>query len=78
MPYQVKIIFTVAILAITIAVLFINPNLNNAGPDWFWRLGRSDPVRNLLCRQDGTLLRHAKMGILAWFVVFLTVIWLVA
>ena len=76
MPYQVKIIFTVATLLAAIAVLFINSAAVNAGPDWFWRLGRRDPFRNLFFRRDGTLRRHTKAGILAFFTIFLTAIWL--
>jgi hypothetical protein len=25
-----------------------------AGPHWFWRFGRHDPIRNLFFRQDGS------------------------
>lgn len=35
-----------------------------AGPDWMWKLGRHDPVRNLFFRQDGSWRQHAKIGIL--------------
>ena len=34
-----------------------------AGPDWFWRLSRHDPVRNVLFRQDGSWRRYGKVGL---------------
>lgn len=48
------------------AVLFTR----GAGPDWMWKLGRRDPVRNLLFHADGSWRRHAKL--------VLVVFWLVA
>ena len=76
MGTSVKIILTVAMLAIGVAVCFIDPKANNAGPDWFWSLGKHDPFRNLLCRPDGSLRRHAKPGMLLWFGLGLLILWM--
>jgi len=72
----VKIIFTTFVLVVGVAICFVDPNANNAGPDWFWGLGKNDPVRNLMCRPDGSLRRYTKLGIFVWFGVFLLILWL--
>ena len=71
----VKIILTIAMLAIGVAVCFIDPKANNAGPDWFWSPGKHDPFRNLLCRRDGSLRRHAKLGMLLWILLGTLLLW---
>jgi hypothetical protein len=77
MEPHVKIIFTVFAIAIGVAICFIDPKGNNAGSDWFWKGGRHDPIRNLICRPDGTFRRFTKVGILMWFAAFLAILWLV-
>lgn len=77
MSASLKVIFTVTVCAIGVAVCFIDPKANNAGPDWFWSLGKHDPMRNLMCRPDGTLRRYAKVGMLLWFSFCLLVLWIV-
>ena len=52
------IVVLVAAVAM-VAALFTK----GAGPDWMWRLGRKDPVRNMLFREDGSWRRYAKLGI---------------
>lgn len=37
---------------------------NGAGPDWMWRLGKDDPMRNIFFRQNGTWRRFGKLGML--------------
>jgi hypothetical protein len=78
MPVGVKIIFTVCVAMIGVAVCFIDPKADNAGPDWMWRGGRNDGFRNLACKSDGTLRRHTKVGILIWFAIFIGGMWLFA
>lgn len=75
MPHQVKLIFTCAVIGMAIAVLFINPRVDNAGPGWMWRGGRKDGLRNLLCREDGTLRKYTKPAILCWFALGLALLW---
>ncbi len=74
----IKIALTALIVAIGTAVCFIDPKANNAGPDWFWRFGKSDPMRFLLFRPDGQLRRFTKLGLLAWFGVVLSLLWILA
>lgn len=73
--YQVKLMFTIFAVVVGIVVYFIDPKANIAGPDWFWRLGKYDPFRNLLCRPNGTFRRYTKLGILLWFALCLSIIW---
>jgi hypothetical protein len=50
------------------AMLFIR----GAGPDWMWKGGRHDPIRNLLFRADGSWRRHAKAGLIAFWLLVAT------
>jgi len=36
---------------------------NKAGPNWMWRLGRYDPVRNIFYRQDGSFRKFGRIAI---------------
>ena len=76
METQVKLIFTVAVVVVSIAFCFVNPKANNAGPDWFWPFGKHNSIRNLICRPDGSFRRYTKLGTLLWFAVFLAIIWI--
>jgi hypothetical protein len=40
-----------------------------AGPNWMWRLGRYDPMRNIFFRPDGSWRRYGKLGALLAFVI---------
>jgi hypothetical protein len=57
-----KIVFLVVIAAgvVYLVLLFAK----GAGPDSSWRLGRHDPLRNLLFHRDGTWRRFGKLGVL--------------
>lgn len=39
--------------------------VNKAGPDWLWRGGRSDPIRSLYFRPNGSFRRFGLAGLLA-------------
>jgi len=75
MPTSVKIIITFVAALFGIMVCLIDPKSNNAGADWFWRGGRRDPIRNLICRSDGTLRKYSKIGILFGIAWFLAIVW---
>lgn len=56
------------VMAITAALsagalyVFYNPKIKNkAGPDWMWRLGRADPVRNIIFQSDGSMRRYSRI-----------------
>jgi hypothetical protein len=77
MPIGVKIIFTVALAAVALAFLFVDPQANNAGPNWIWRGGGRDGIRNIICRQDGSLRKYTKQSILAIWLAVLMLVWIV-
>jgi hypothetical protein len=58
---EIGTILGVVILAAvaTLAALFTK----GAGPDWSWKLGRKDPIRNMLFREDGSWRRYGRLGI---------------
>ena len=80
--------FAVTLLAIGVGIAVIvsifHPSvMNKAGPDWIWRLGKYDPVRNLFFRQDGSLRRYGRVcllliitpGLLIALFLLVTVVW---
>ncbi len=73
----IKIIFTIFVAFVGIAILFMDPKANNAGADWLWKFGKQDPIRKAICRPDGTLKKHSKLAILIWCAVFLVIIWII-
>lgn len=77
------VLFLVVVLVAVASFIFIlirmsNPDVKNkAGPDWFWRLGKNDPIRNLFFRSDGSLRRYAVVGWLTLVIVSILVfLWL--
>jgi hypothetical protein len=43
----------------------LNPRVaNKAGPDWLWAGGRTDPVRSLYFRPDGSFRRYGRLALL--------------
>jgi hypothetical protein len=43
----------------------LNPAVvNKAGPDWLWSGGRSDPIRNLYFRPNGSFRRYGLAGLM--------------
>jgi len=73
----IKIIFTIIAVLVGTAIFFVDTKANNAGPNWFWRLGDRDPVRNAICRPDGTLKKYIKLATIILFAIFLLFIWLI-
>ena len=39
--------------------------VNKAGPDWMWGGGRSDLLRNLYFRPNGSFRRYGRLALLA-------------
>ncbi|MCA9005163.1 MAG: hypothetical protein KDA70_07790 [Planctomycetaceae bacterium] len=76
MPIGVKCLFTAAVVLVGILIYFIDPDADNAGPDWLWSGGKKDPFRNLICREDGTLRKQTKLSIYLWFELVLIIMWL--
>ena len=71
MPFGVKIVFTIFMLIIALGFIFIDPGVNNAGPDWFWRGGKNDLLRTILMREDGKFRKYTKLGGLVYFLLSL-------
>ena len=76
MPTTIKIFFTIVIGLLVLGVLAASRKSNSAGPNYFWRMGKSDPVRILIFREDGSLRRYTKITTLLFFCILLGVIWL--
>jgi hypothetical protein len=77
MPIFAKIIVTALIVAIMIAAHFVNPHVDNTGPDWIWHGLKTDPVRRLFFHKDGTLKRFTKSVVLVLLGLTLLILWLV-
>ena len=63
--------------AVTIVALLraFNPSVTNkAGPNWTWRLGQYDPIRNLFYRQDGLFRKYGRVTLVTGLVLFLCVV----
>ena len=78
MTVALKLILSVLIVALMVGVLLIDRGRNNAGPDWFWRGGKSDVVRNFLFTSNGALRWFTRPVLLFLLVGFLCLPWLVA
>jgi hypothetical protein len=51
---------------LSFVVGLFNPTVvNKAGPDWLWRGGRDDVIRNLYFRPNGTFRRYGRAALLA-------------
>ena len=65
--------FVMAITAVISAgtlYVFYNPKVKNkAGPDWMWRFGRADPIRNFIFQSDGSLRRYSRTSLTVLLVV---------
>ena len=76
METELKICLSIAVFAVGVAVLFVDSGADNAGPSWLWKLGKHDPVRNLICRSIGTLRKYTKHCIIACYLAFISLIWI--
>ena len=61
MPMGTILFFVVIALGL---VGFVFVFKHGAGPDWMWRGGRRDPVRNAIFRADGSWRRYGRAGLL--------------
>jgi hypothetical protein len=77
MPTGVKWIFTFTALCLLPFVLWaLRPGqARTVSPRWF-RLGKNDPFFYGPFKADGTPRKFAWCFVLGWFVLFLTVLWL--
>ena len=60
---EIGTILGIVVLVATVA-LVATLFTKGAGPDWMWKLGRNDPIRNMLFRHDGSWRRYGKLGVL--------------
>lgn len=76
MPNGLKLFISIALALIALGVVFVDSGADNAGPNWFWRGGKDDGLKNLLTRENGKLRRLTKTFILLFFTLFLGALWL--
>lgn len=76
MPIGAKLFFTLAVMLFSIGIYFVDPKANNAGPDWIWVWGKSNPWRTLICRPDGTFRRFTKPAFFVLVLAWLADLWL--
>ena len=74
MPIKEKILFSSIVIVVCITFMFLNKTKIKAGMSW--KLGKKDPVRNLLFTKEGDLRKYSKTGICLWFITVLAFIWL--
>jgi hypothetical protein len=77
MDVQTKVILTTIAMAVGIGILLLSKRADNAGPTSMWRLGRLDPVRNVLFRADGSLRRFTKATGLLLILIWLLMLWII-
>jgi len=77
MPIFVKMIFTIAIVAIAIVFLFLMPGWDKAGPDWAWRFNRGYLIRQAFYKPDGSPKRYTKIAIIIVWTAWLLLLWFV-
>jgi len=76
MDFNIKIIFTLAIIIIGALIFFADPGKGSAGPDWIWRFGKNDSFRNLFFCKNGSMRRFSKLFIMIIFSVVLLMLWI--
>lgn len=75
-----SVLFAIALiiaagLTITTLVRVFNPLVTKkAGPNWTWRLGRYDPLRNLFFHQDGSFRKYGRVVLVTGLVFFLCLV----
>lgn len=75
MPIGIKLFFTLATAVVAVLIYFSGTGKGSAGPDWMWKPGKTDPVRHLLFRFDGSARRHMKTCVLILFALTLLLPW---
>lgn len=75
MPIEEKIIFSSIIIILSVVFMFLNMSKIKAGSKW--KLGKKDPVRNMLFTEKGEFRKYSKAGIVLWFMSMLILIWVV-
>lgn len=70
MKFGEVLILVIALIGLCVLVLKLvrafNPRvMNKAGPDWRWRAGKHDPVRNVFFREDGSFRRYGRLAFVA-------------
>ncbi|MBI4834189.1 MAG: hypothetical protein HY811_05165 [Planctomycetes bacterium] len=74
-PLEIKLMVTGFIFFIGIAVCFIDMKKEKALPDYMWRLGHDDPMKNLSYKENGSPRKYLKHSILILLAICIGVIW---
>ena len=77
MQTETKVVITAAALVMLMFVMVAvgRGDRGGADADWGWRGGRSDLVRGLLLRPDGSFKRYAKHTVAILVAVAITLMW---
>lgn len=75
MGYTMRVILSTVAVAMAIAVFWVDPHRDNAGPAWFWRGGAQDGFRKLCFKPGGQLRAGVKPFLLIWFAAFVWLVW---
>ena len=62
-------------LLMSVLIWFVNPNINNAGPDWIWQ---KNPIKTIFFKQDGKLRKNTQLIFFLIFVTCMVMVWLSA
>ena len=77
MPVTMKVVFTVFVLVVGSAAVFVlAPGQTHRMPTWMWKGGAADPVRRALFSDNGLPRKYTWLLTTLWFGLFLVVIWL--
>ena len=75
MTTEAKIVLSVLASIVCAVALYIDWK---PGPDWLWRGGRYDPIRNAVFRADGSTRRFAKPALALLLLAWLVDLWFAA
>jgi hypothetical protein len=80
--FHSAVLLILACMDLAILFFIFRPGEAKAGPNWFWRFGRFDPIRNIFFRADGSFRRYGRpvvsiilIGVLAALFYLLASLW---
>lgn len=74
MDFEVKIIFTIFCIFICVGLFITDRGDDRSHAGWMG--GVSDPIRMLIMNKNGTFRKFYKAFVVVFFLVFLTIVWI--